>query len=912
MEDVLQLVSNHGAPAPWSPPSSPKKSTASSTSPPPSKDSKPTRSPVFSVLQKTAKLALSYRNGLSLQAACDAAKVEQKRQILELRMSEATSFAQWEEAARELDKLEGNDVWKRDPATGDYSANIIESRLRELDAARANCDLREMLFLVRHTLSRELGGMGSADLYRYSYTGTKRTIERYVESAVRTIELLVERTGSPAGLPAGMRVQDVLDELIDTRQNFGRSALMLSGGATYGMTHIGVVKALFEAKLLPRIISGASAGSIICAVLCTRTDEEVPQLLETFPYGDLAVFEEEGNEDSFAGHMRKLLTEGSWSNIQNLSRVMRDMLGDITFREAYNRTRRICNITVSSASIFELPQLLNYYTAPDVMIWSAVTVSCSVPVLFQAACLLVKDPVTGEHLPWNPSPQRWIDGSVDNDLPTSRLSEMFNVNHFIVSQVNPHIVPFLTRDDRLLTLEERAQANAPDSVTLSSAWKNLMSTLTTLAKDEAMYRLNFAAEMGVFPNLFTKLCSMLSQKYSGDITIIPEISFQDLPRILKNPTSDFMLKSCLIGEKATWPKLRRIRDHCAIELAIDRAIHDLRTRAAFSPSQVNLRRMGTRSGEVGQPMTKLHHRERRRSGGSLQLLVRQRQNRGEVEQIMTDNESRCGDDKDSKDSSDEEEGDMLELDVGRTRGGGAGVGGPRKRSVGGGNASGAAPVGGGSGRGGGGLLKPVLRRATRSHNALPVSFMSKLSTVECDPTTASRVVGVGQGSIADADGLEMVSAASELSRAAKPSFLTLASREDSYVEVVAPRKESPVAMTASTAAPRFDLLLSPTDEITIADSSVFDADVESQSDKYSVSSPDLDPAHPPSPPLEDGTGRTSQEEEESRREQGQRQRDLSAARRRSQSESCAIDVNDAKYAEVPDPYSGSDGDGIWD
>lgn len=764
-----------------------------------------------------------------------------------------------------------------------------------------------MLFLVRHTLSRELGGMGGADLYRYSYTGTKRTIERYVESAVKTIELLVERTGSPAGLPAGMRVQDVLDELIATRQNFGRSALMLSGGATYGMTHIGVVKALFEAKLLPRIISGASAGSIICAVLCTRTDGEVPELLETFPYGNLAVFEEEGNEDSFAGHVRKLLTEGSWSNIQNLSRVMRDMLGDITFREAYNRTRRICNITVSSASIFELPQLLNYYTAPDVMIWSAVTVSCSVPVLFQAACLLVKDPVTGEHQPWNPSPQTWIDGSVDNDLPTSRLSEMFNVNHFIVSQVNPHIVPFLTRDDRLLTLEERAQANAPDSVSLSSAWKNLMSTLTTLAKDEAMYRLNFAAEMGVFPNLFTKLCSMLSQKYSGDITIIPEISFQDLPRILKNPTSDFMLKSCLIGEKATWPKLRRIRDHCAIELAIDRAIHDLRTRAAFSPSQVNLRRMGTRSGEVGQPMTKLHHRERRRSGGSLQLLVRQRQNRGEVEQIMTDNESRGGD---SKDSSDEEEGEVLELDVGRTRGGGAGAGGARKRPVGG-NASGAALAGGGSGRGGGGLLKPVLRRATRSHNALPVSLMSKLSTVECDSATTSRVVGVGRGSFADADGLEMTSAASELSRAAPPSFLTLPSREGSYVAVVAPRKESPVAMP-SAAAPRSDLLLSPTDEITIADSYVFDADVDSQSDKYSVSSPDLDPAHPPSPPLENGTRMSQEGEEAARRKQEQRQRDMSAARRRSQSESCAIDVNDSKYAEVPDLHSGSDGDVMWD
>lgn len=29
---------------------------------------------------------------------------------------------------------------------------------------------------------------------------------------------------------------------------------------------------------------------------------------------------------------------------------------------------------------------------------------------------------------------KWSDGSVENDLPMTRLSELFNVNHFIVSQ----------------------------------------------------------------------------------------------------------------------------------------------------------------------------------------------------------------------------------------------------------------------------------------------------------------------------------------------------------------------------------------------------------------------------------------------------------------------------------------------
>jgi TAG lipase/steryl ester hydrolase/phospholipase A2/LPA acyltransferase len=60
--------------------------------------------------------------------------------------------------------------------------------------------------------------------------------------------------------------------------------------------------------------------------------------------------------------------------------------------------------------------------------------------------------------------------------------------------------------------------------------------------------------------------------------------------MLKNPTPDFMLRNCLIGERATWPKLTRIRDRLAIELALDQAVHALRARVVFSKSQVDLRR----------------------------------------------------------------------------------------------------------------------------------------------------------------------------------------------------------------------------------------------------------------------------------------------------------------------------------
>lgn len=533
----------------------------------------------------------------------------------------------WQAAAEELDTLEGNDEWKRDDNDGNYNAPLLRERLKALEDARANCDIRTMMHLIRTDLSRDLGGVNNVNLYRHSHVGTKSLIEKYVNSAVQTIDSVVMQSA----VNKEIECRDLLEGMLLARQSFGRSALLLSGGGTFGMSHIGVLKALFEAHLLPRIISGASAGSIVCAVMCTRTDEEIPSLISEFPYGDLGVFGAATKDSTTLDHMRRLLTEGSWSDIRHLKQVMRDLTGDMTFQEAYNRTRRILNICVSTESVYELPRLLNYVTAPNVMIWSAVAASCSVPLIFHSSPLLVKDPATGEHHPWNPSPQHFIDGSVDNDLPMTRLSEMFNVNHFIVSQVNPHVVPFLARDEYVPPAVRNGKISHANGDEVD--WIN---TFTSLAKDEALHRLQFMAEMGIMPNLMTKLQSILSQKYSGDITILPDIDMYDLPRLLSNPTPEFMLKSLSIGQRATWPRLSRIRDRCSTELALDRAVHHLRARVVFSQSQRDLRKLSTTMGtlRLNQPISLSTHQtelselagsmqsqHRRRSGGSLSTMA---------------------------------------------------------------------------------------------------------------------------------------------------------------------------------------------------------------------------------------------------------------------------------------------------
>lgn len=285
--------------------------------------------------------------------------------------SQAETYNEWKAAATDLDVLEGNNAWKDEDESPEYNAALVAARLKELDDARLNCDVKKMLFLIRTTLTRGLGDMGDLRLYKHSHTGTKKLIERYIDSAQQTMTALLD-VSAKQGDQCPVDSQTLVQQLVQARQSFGRSALLLSGGGTFGMNHIGVVKSLWDAGLLPRIISGASAGSIVCAVLCTKTDAEIPEVMHEFCYGDLDVFEKAGEPESALQKVVRLCQTGTLFDMTHLKRVMRQMLGDMTFQESYNRTRRILNIPVSTSSIYELPRLLNYITAPNVMIWSAV------------------------------------------------------------------------------------------------------------------------------------------------------------------------------------------------------------------------------------------------------------------------------------------------------------------------------------------------------------------------------------------------------------------------------------------------------------------------------------------------------------------------------------------------------------
>ena len=240
---------------------------------------------------------------------------------------------------------------------------------------------------------------------------------------------------------------------------------------------------------------------------------------------------------------------------------------------------------------------------------SAVAASCCVPGIFSSFSLQSKDPRTGQIRPWNPTPQSCIDGSVDGDLPMAKLSQLFNVNHFIVSQVNAHITPCLKDEGR--------KSGNGNTVALSDHALLEYGLMTLgrcahLARGEALHQLHMLSESGIVPNLFTKIRSVASQKYTGDITIFPKVSWTQVAGVLQNPTPDFVSQAVLYGEQATWPKLSQIHNHLAIELSLHDAIQELRTRVAFSQSQVDLRVIAT--SQLSRTGSEHGFRKRKRAG----------------------------------------------------------------------------------------------------------------------------------------------------------------------------------------------------------------------------------------------------------------------------------------------------------
>ncbi|VEU19966.1 DEKNAAC100640 [Brettanomyces naardenensis] len=486
------------------------------------------------------------------------------------KQQDAKTYSEWLDISIELDEILHNDKWKEDPASDLYDYQMIQSQLQELQNARNNRDYRKMIYIIRTSWRRNFAGIDNIQLYKHCYVGTKKLIEDYLAECEQCLVELV----SP-DCPLDDRY--ILEMLVQTRKNFGRMAITMSGGGTFGLTGIGVFAALFENGIFPKMVSGSSCGSIMSAIVCSKLSGEVMSILEQLFEVQFEVFGGEDEPETPFSTLGRFLKYGVCFDNRRLKDTIKMLVGDITFKEAYNKTGRILNITVSPASIHDQPTLLNYLTAPNVLIWSAICASCSLPFIFPPSIIYEKDFKTGMIREWSNPMVKFVDGSVNGDLPITRLSEMFNVNHVIACQANPHILPLVRFSMECDDQESR--------VTPTLFVKRLLKRSFTVASWEITHYLDIMNEIGIFPNACTKVKQLFLQPYRGDITILPNIKLENMSVLFANPTPDFLWNCIIWGAKATWPKLRMIKDHCCIEFALDKYIAFLKSRMITSSSR---------------------------------------------------------------------------------------------------------------------------------------------------------------------------------------------------------------------------------------------------------------------------------------------------------------------------------------
>lgn len=107
--------------------------------------------------------------------------------------------------------------------------------------------------------------------------------------------------------------------------------MFLSGGGTVGFFHLGLVEVLIERDLMPNVLVGASAGSMMCAFVGTRTkDETVYSIKNGLSDLDLSPFYEEKKE-SFLRKLIRFLKFGYFIDKKALMEVLKINTKNMTF-----------------------------------------------------------------------------------------------------------------------------------------------------------------------------------------------------------------------------------------------------------------------------------------------------------------------------------------------------------------------------------------------------------------------------------------------------------------------------------------------------------------------------------------------------------------------------------------------------
>jgi NTE family protein len=466
---------------------------------------------------------------------------------LQADMDAATSYDEWKDAAIAHDEASGVAKWKKSDESKHFDYVSIRKRLNKLRRLRSKGDCPRVLFALNEGIHGNIDGMGHARLHGKAKFGTKRLIDDYVSEVVAALDLI--GAADEDEIPFDER----LDFFRRAQHCNGRSALMMSGAGSLLFFHVGVVKTLWQFGLLPGVLSGASGGAIVGSIVSTHVDKDLERIFEP----DNLVHEIE-RDQGLLSHLSALKPE--IAKAEEIQEVLERLNPDLTFLEAFECTGRHLNVSIAAAEKHQTSRLLNAITTPNVYVREAVMASAAIPGFFPPVTLAAKND-RGKRQPYLPT-RKWVDGSLSDDLPTKRLARVYGVNHFIVSQVNPHVFPFVTDIE---------------------GEKTVLSTVKHATKQTAREWINAGASLIEKPLAVSPMVSRLTnvalgiinQDYVGDINILPDQRFFNPLKWLAHRSADEIVDLIAMGERATWPKIEQIRIQTKISRRLNQILGQL-------------------------------------------------------------------------------------------------------------------------------------------------------------------------------------------------------------------------------------------------------------------------------------------------------------------------------------------------
>ena len=464
-------------------------------------------------------------------------------------LDQANSYQEWRELAKQHDFQSGAEGWKEELRCNLYDYNEVKSRYDILKRCMEGERHREALYALNEGVHGNMGGMGRPVLYTRAKYGTKKLIEDYVATIAEALQYIADCPEST------ISYAEKLDFFRRASHCYGRSALLLSGGVGLIYFHHGVVQELLNHDLLPNVISGASAGAIISAQLGTMTDEE----LKGSYFLDKRYSEAQRTRflDLFLGRLsEKEIHEAKERTLDEI------IPRDITFQEAFELTGRYINISISPSEKHQNSRLMNAITSPNVYVRSAVSASFSVPGVIPPERLYAKG-FNGKARPYLEN-RRWVDGSVSGDLPTKRLSRLYGVNHFVVSQINPFVVPFI---EDVKTKQRKGFRSAITDSAMGLANEALVVFERMLARGGQTGN-KLAAQLAY-------LIRIMEQTYLGDINILLEKEEFRMRNIFFEFRPGEIEALIQAGRQSTWPKLPMVTNAALISKTLDNILESL-------------------------------------------------------------------------------------------------------------------------------------------------------------------------------------------------------------------------------------------------------------------------------------------------------------------------------------------------